>query len=68
MTSRRSHCTGHPRATAKPLPVPDGHLVTGFNDQHCHMRVPANSPLQVGDMVGFGISHPCLTFDKWQVI
>src|SRR5438477_8347121 len=30
--------------------------------------VPADSPLQVGDMVGFGISHPCLTFDKWQVI
>ena len=52
----------------KPLPVPDGHLVTGFNDQHCHMRVPPDSPLQVGDMVGFGISHPCLTFDKWQVI
>jgi D-serine dehydratase len=19
-------------------------------------------------MVGFGISHPCLTFDKWRVI
>ena len=19
-------------------------------------------------MVGFGISHPCLTFDKWQLI
>jgi D-serine dehydratase len=24
--------------------------------------------LPVGDMVGFGISHPCLTFDKWQVL
>jgi D-serine dehydratase len=45
-----------------------GHVVTGLNDQHCHMAVPANSPLAVGDMVAFGISHPCTTFDKWQVI
>ncbi len=22
----------------------------------------------VGDMVGFDISHPCLTFDKWQIL
>jgi len=53
---------------AKPRPVGDGHTVTGLNDQHCHMTVPTVSPLRVGDMVGFGISHPCLTFDKWQVI
>jgi D-serine dehydratase len=53
---------------AKPRTMSTGHVVTGLNDQHCHMRVPANSPLRVGDMVGFGISHPCLTFDKWQVI
>jgi D-serine dehydratase len=39
-----------------------------LNDQHCHMSVPPDSPLRIGDMVGFGISHPCLTFDKWQVI
>ncbi len=45
-----------------------GHLVTGLNDQHCHMAVPQDSPLAVGDMVGFGVSHPCTTFDKWQVI
>jgi D-serine dehydratase len=45
-----------------------GHIVTGLNDQHCHVAVPADSPLQVGDMVALGISHPCTTFDKWQVI
>jgi len=45
-----------------------GHVVTGLNDQHCHLAVPADSPLAVGDMVAFGISHPCTTFDKWQVI
>ena len=51
-----------------PAALAAGHVVTGLNDQHCHMTVPANSPLAVGDMVAFGISHPCLTFDKWQVI
>ena len=45
-----------------------GYVVTGLNDQHCHLTVPANSPLAVGDMVAFGVSHPCTTFDKWQVI
>jgi D-serine dehydratase len=54
--------------TDAPQPMPPGHVVTGLNDQHCHMTVPADSPLQVGDMVSFGVSHPCLTFDKWQVI
>jgi D-serine dehydratase len=52
----------------RPQALPEGHLVTGFNDQHCHMTVPADSPLEVGDMVAFGISHPCLTFDKWQLL
>ena len=28
----------------------------------------AHSPLHSGDMVGLGISHPCTTFDKWQII
>ena len=44
------------------------HRVTTLNDQHCHMILPGTSPIQVGDMVGFGISHPCTTFDKWQVL
>jgi D-serine dehydratase len=52
----------------RPRAIGDGHTVTGLNDQHCHMSVPAGSPLQIGDMVGFGVSHPCLTFDKWPVL
>lgn len=55
-------------APRRPQALPEGHVVTGFNDQHCHMKVPASSPLEVGDMVAFGISHPCLTFDKWQLL
>jgi D-serine dehydratase len=49
-------------------PVGPGHVVVNLNDQHCWLDIPAESPLQVGDMVSFGISHPCTTFDKWQVI
>jgi D-serine dehydratase len=45
-----------------------GHVVTGLNDQHAHLALPADSPLQVGDMVGFGVSHPCTTFDKWRLL
>ena len=39
-----------------------------MNDQHAHMELPADSPLAPGDMVGFGIGHPCTTFDKWQIL
>ncbi len=38
------------------------------NDHHCHLKVPPNSPLAVGDYVCFGISHPCTTFDRWNLI
>ncbi|HWU65276.1 MAG TPA: amino acid deaminase [Ensifer sp.] len=51
-----------------PEPLPRSHIVTRLNDQHCHVEIPADSPLKVGDMVGFGISHPCLTFDKWRLM
>lgn len=53
---------------AKPEAIGDGTVATRLNDQHCHLTVPETSPLTVGDMVCFGISHPCLTFDKWRVL
>lgn len=51
-----------------PAEMPAGHEVQALNDQHCHMTLPADSPLQVGDMVGFGIGHPCTTFDRWSLL
>ncbi|MFD1714609.1 alanine racemase [Amnibacterium flavum] len=42
-----------------------GATVTGLNDQHGFVTVPATSSLAVGDEVVLGISHPCTTFDKW---
>ncbi len=72
-----SHDSHLPVATAwfrpdgsmpNPAPLPDGHVVSGLNDQHAHFAIPADSPLQVGDMVALGIAHPCTTFDKWDVL
>lgn len=44
------------------------HNVVRLDDQHAYVDAPADSPLAVGDMVAFGISHPCTTFDKWRTI
>jgi D-serine deaminase-like pyridoxal phosphate-dependent protein len=45
-----------------------GHELFATNDQHAHVRVPAGSPLRVGDVVRLGLSHPCTAFDKWSLI
>jgi D-serine dehydratase len=62
------------------LPVPigtarDGRLrpfagaeVSALGDQHAWLRLPAGHDLAVGDLVGVGVSHPCTTFDKWQLL
>jgi D-serine deaminase-like pyridoxal phosphate-dependent protein len=42
--------------------------VTALNDQHAFLELPAGAELRVGDWVGFGVSHPCTTFDKWNVL
>lgn len=46
----------------------DAHRTVRLDDQHAYLDVPADSPLQVGDMIGFGISHPCTTFDRWPAL
>lgn len=53
---------------ARPEAMPGGHTVLALNDQHCHLGTPEDSPLQVGDIVAFGIGHPCTTFDKWALL
>ncbi|AGS71482.1 amino acid deaminase [Streptomyces collinus] len=45
-----------------------GVSVTGLSDQHAWLRTEAEADLEVGDWVGFGLSHPCTSFDKWQLI
>lgn len=46
----------------------EGYRVTKLNDQHAYIQTPAESPLQMGDLLAFGISHPCATFDKWALL
>ena len=57
-----------PGGHARPEELVDGCTCVEMNDQHLFLDVPDSAPLAIGDMVAFGISHPCLTFDKWQVI
>lgn len=42
--------------------------LTKMMDQHAYMRIGADDDLRVGDMIGFDICHPCLTFDKWRTL
>ncbi|MEE1927819.1 alanine racemase [Streptomyces sp. TRM 70351] len=47
-----------------------GLTVTKLSDQHAWLQVAedaADAP-EVGDWIGFGMSHPCTVFDKWQLI
>jgi D-serine dehydratase len=60
---------GEPR---RRLPV-DGWRVTRLMDQHAFLALPKdedfearNHKVRVGDIIAFGTSHPCLTFDKWR--
>jgi D-serine deaminase-like pyridoxal phosphate-dependent protein len=45
-----------------------GCRVVELNDQHAFLRVARSQQVCVGDWVGLGISHPCTTIDKWQLI
>src|SRR5690606_38795136 len=42
--------------------------VSVINDQHAYLDIDPDDPLAVGDLVGFGIGHPCTTFDKWRTM
>ncbi|KAG0944245.1 hypothetical protein G6F31_014618 [Rhizopus arrhizus] len=42
--------------------------LTAMMDQHAFMQIGEGDDIQVGDMIAFDISHPCLTFDKWRQV
>jgi D-serine dehydratase len=46
----------------------DGMAVERSMDQHAICRVPASLRLEVGEVVAFGISHPCAAFDRRRVL
>ncbi|MDE1166533.1 MAG: amino acid deaminase [Pseudomonas sp.] len=51
-------------AVSEPM---QGCQVTAVMDQHAFMSVAPGIDLRIGDIIAFGTSHPCLTFDKWRV-
>lgn len=46
----------------------EGLAVTALADQHAFVSVAEGARAEVGDWVGLGVSHPCTTFDKWQLV
>ncbi|MBU3866888.1 amino acid deaminase [Streptomyces sp. 4503] len=45
-----------------------GLSITALSDQHAWVRIADGAELEVGDWVALGLSHPCTSFDKWQLI
>lgn len=45
-----------------------GLAITALSDQHAWVTVADGTELEVGDWVALGLSHPCTSFDKWQLI
>lgn len=57
------------RRFGEPVAVPlEGVVVSALNDQHAFVRVPDDAAAEVGDVIRFGLSHPCTTFDKWRAL
>lgn len=53
----------------KALPLSSGSIkVTGIMDQHAMLKFEQGADVQVGDILVFSTSHPCLTFDKWKAL
>jgi D-serine dehydratase len=55
-------------AWSGPVTPPADWKLTRIMDQHAFLQIEAGGDIQVGDMICFDISHPCLTFDKWRYI
>jgi len=51
-----------------PQSAPSHWALTRMMDQHAYMQIAAHDDLRIGDMIGFDICHPCLTFDKWRTL
>jgi len=53
---------------ATPMPASSHWVITKMMDQHAYLQIQTGDDLRVGDMIGFDICHPCLTFDKWRTL
>jgi D-serine dehydratase len=48
--------------------APGTHSMSRSNDQHGYLPLGPGLALEIGDVLKFGISHPCTAFDKWPVL
>jgi len=55
------------RAGGETTPL-TGCRMKAINDQHGFLELGADGAVEVGDLVGFGLSHPCTTFDKVPIV
>lgn len=62
---RRYALASNPEGGREPVDV-SGWQTTHIMDQHTFLKIPEDAPIAVGDVIAFGTSHPCLTFDKWR--
>lgn len=53
---------------AVPKAAPAHWETTKLMDQHAYLKITPDDDIQVGDMIGFDVCHPCLTFDKWRTL
>ena len=51
---------------SQPRQAEPGFTVTRLNDQHAFIALDGQAHLTVGDLVGFGIFHPCTSFQLWR--
>jgi D-serine dehydratase len=54
--------------TTRRLPDDGGIIVARLNDQHAYLDIDAAHAPAVGDLVAFGVRHPCMAFDRWRWI
>lgn len=52
----------------EPIVAPGEWKLIKMMDQHAYLHISDGDDIRVGDMIGFDISHPCLTFDKWHYL
>ncbi len=48
--------------------LPPQARISMVSDQHTNLTLEPGHGVEVGDLVSLGVSHPCTTFDKWQVV
>ena len=51
-----------------PVAAPAHWELSKMMDQHAYLDIAEGDDIEVGDMLGLDISHPCLTFDKWRTL